>query len=165
MTGLSDVAAFDSAFGSVLSMFPLILLLFGFVFLITKVFVPMVSDGQREREKARIAKAKAQEESDQQRALVAKLIGLRSDFDDWLVDGLLALEIECAANPSEPKRAELLDALRLSKDNNAAQIESLHSGELGNLPTTAELGDIQHEWENLRNRLNLLPPTEATSAA
>lgn len=159
-------ANIDEVFSTMFTtVFPSMLALFAFMFFVLKVVLPVVGEILEGRNKAKNAKAVAQANSDQKRAATTKLIGLRSDFDDWLGDALLTLEIECAAHPNEPKRLELLDALKASKDNNAAQIETLHADTSENVPTAAEAGDIQHEWDILRNRLNLLPATAATSAA
>lgn len=164
---LADANAnIDEIFSSMFTtVFPSMLALFAFMFFILKVVLPVVGDILEGRSQAQNSKAIAQAKSDQKRAATTKLIGLRSDFDDWLGGALLTLEIECAAQPNEPKRLELLDALKASKDNNAAQIENLHADTSENVPTTAEAGDVQHEWDILRNRLNLLPTTAATSAA
>jgi hypothetical protein len=165
--GVADITetGVDTVLTGVFAIFPLMIGFIMLVFFVTKIVFPILEDGRTERNMARIKKEKAQADSDKLRALVTRLVGLRSDFDDWLVDGLLVLEIECAAHPGEPKRVELLDELERSKDNNSNQIERLHSGYPESAPTTAELADIQHEWDNLRNRLSLLPHAEAISAA
>lgn len=119
--------------------------------------VPIVGElsetrnAQRAKESANRLKAEAIQSA---HAMIATQ---RRDFADWLDDALLSLQIECAANPQEQKRRELLDALKATKENNDAQLDTLHRNRSGEVPSAAQVGDVRREWDRLRESLNSLP--------
>lgn len=144
---------------------PSILGIFVIMGLVVKVILPSICDLLSARDKKRSKKASLKADGEQKRILLMSLLGLRDEFDDWLADAVLTLQIECAAHPGEPSRVELLDALIASKDNNAAKLTKLHVRDLEALPTASELDDVRRDWDDLRRGINRLPATEATGIA
>jgi flagellar biosynthesis/type III secretory pathway M-ring protein FliF/YscJ len=151
------VDAITSSLADWLSLFPSLILIFiviaGLWYI---VFGPLLIGGEEDRAAQRNSAQQSAEADAKRKELLASIISVCSDYDDWLDTNILILQIDCAGHPTDSQRAELLAEFIAARKKVSSLF--IHIDSLVFETPDVDPEEIAKQWDGYRQQLQNLPP-------